>query len=219
MRLLALLLCLGCCRLPAQTTVYLRDNPAAFTIVAPGCTNTTPVVCTVNTTAGLTVGDVVSIAGVCAGNPSINNVSPANGIRKVKAIGTGTITLQDLAGSDVAGNGDWCDGSTPQIPAGDQHGGKLSPYPLVSGVKGYLDGGQRSAYPAVGTRDAERPGQFNRVGKRRHRNDFVFPWSLRRGSYFRLQHHQRVSEQKRHPSRIQPIRYRNRRLRSDDSGN
>ena len=136
---LSLLFAMG---LLAQTTVYLRSSgPAGTLIVSPGCTNTTPMVCTLNSTAGLNPGDIVSVAGVCASD-GLNNISAANGIRKIGAVVGSTISLQDLNGNSIAGNGAWCDGSNAayNITAGTQYVGKLTPFQLVAGARGWFDG-------------------------------------------------------------------------------
>jgi hypothetical protein len=124
-----------------QTSVYLRDNPYAFTISS--CTNAIPMVCTVSSTSGLSTSppnNIVEIGGVCSNNPGAFYISPANGIRKITAIGGGTITLADLSGTPIAGNGAWCSGAGDGYAASVQYGGRLSSYNLVSGVRGYFDG-------------------------------------------------------------------------------
>ena len=140
--------------LSAQTTVYLRDNPASFNIISPGCTNATPMVCTVSRTAGLSVGNLVSIAGVCASD-GVYNISAANGIRAVHAIGSGTISLYDKTNTTpITGNGAWCTGGTPGW-VGPQYGGKLTAYSLVSEPRGWFDGasGALTRQWALGTQN------------------------------------------------------------------
>jgi len=96
----------------AQTTVYLHTgSPFITQVISPGCTNTTPVVCTLTTTVGLTVGDTVSISAVSS--VSTYGTSSANGLRKISAINGNTITITDMDGNPIAGNGAWTDGSTP----------------------------------------------------------------------------------------------------------
>jgi len=141
MKRLSILLAFSLGALSAQTTVYLRDNPAGFQITS--CTNATPVVCTVSSVAGLSAGNFVSIAGVCASDGHYN-ISSANGIRKIGAVTGSTISLTDLNGNPIAGNGAWCSGydatSVGWAP-GPQFGGKVTPYSLATGVKGpFFDG-------------------------------------------------------------------------------
>ena len=134
------------------TTVYLHDTSSGFKIISPGCTNTTPMVCSLDNITGLSTSspnNVVSIAGVCSTNPGAYNISPANGLRKISAITpgsgtTGTIALTDLGGTSIAGNGAWCDGSY-QAPnylyqGGEQYGSLVHSYQTVSGIKGFFDG-------------------------------------------------------------------------------
>ena len=80
---------------------------------------------------------------VCATNPGAFNVSAANGIRKIGTVDNvaHTISLLDPnTSAPIAGNGAWCDGSSIYIHAQFQFGGKVTPYNLVAGLKGYFDG-------------------------------------------------------------------------------
>lgn len=62
MRLILALL-LSADALIAQTTVYLRDNPAGSQIISPGCTNATPTVCTVVDASKFTTGHFATVGG------------------------------------------------------------------------------------------------------------------------------------------------------------
>lgn len=121
----------------AQTTIYLRSSaPPGFVI--QGASNATPIVIQTQSAHGLSTGDTVSIVGVCSNS---NQSSPANGIRKVKAVVDSThFSITDLQGNDVAANGPWCDGSTAYYGASTQIGGKLTAFTLSPGPHGWLDG-------------------------------------------------------------------------------
>lgn len=129
--------------LGAQTSVYLRGgSPPTVQIIAPGCTNVTPMVCTVESTSGFSIDDAISVAGVCA-TDGLNNVSAANGLRKVKARTTTvpfTITLKDLSNVDVAGNGVWCTGATATATQAIQTISKVTAFNLVDHPRVWFDG-------------------------------------------------------------------------------
>ncbi len=136
----------------SQTTVYLRSSaPPGFVIT--GASNATPMVVQTQSAHGLLAGDTVSIMGVCS---NTSQSSPANGIRKVKAVIDPThFSITDLQNADVAANGPWCDGSTPGYLISTQIGGKLTAFTLASGPRGWLDGanGTLTRKLALGTQN------------------------------------------------------------------
>lgn len=147
MRLLLTLLLLA---LPAGATNYAwvrAGSPMATTIVSPGCTNATPMVCTVTSVTGLIAGQRISVNGVAVNNSGANYISAANGERKIGAIVGSTISLQDTTGIDglpdgapIVGNGTWISGTALGWAAGGQTVGVLTKLALVDGPKGMFDG-------------------------------------------------------------------------------
>lgn len=136
-KLFGLLLILACLPLIGQT-VYLRSSSPASVSVT-GATNATPVVVTTSAAHGLNAGDTVGIWGTC----SNGGASPITGFRKVMASPAPTSTtfaISDLAGTPIAANGAWCDGSTVNWPASAQWVGKVTAYTLGAQPLGWLDG-------------------------------------------------------------------------------
>lgn len=124
----------------ASTQVWIRTSgPETRHIVSPGCTNTIPMTCVLDSVAGLIAGDAVGIYGVCASD-GIHNISAANGRRKIGAIVGSTISLTDLSGTPIAGNGAWCSGALGSEPAALQEVYKLTSMNMVDGIRGWLDG-------------------------------------------------------------------------------
>lgn len=125
-----------------QTTVYLRDNTAGSQIVSPGCSVGPPMVCSVVDASRFTIGDTVAIGGVASVNPGAYNVSNANGLRKISAVnpGANTVTVTDTSNGAITGNGVWQSGVGFGWGPGLQFIGKVSPYTLATGIKGYYDG-------------------------------------------------------------------------------
>lgn len=131
----------GTAKAQPGTSVWVRAGaPFATQIISPGCTNATPMVCTVTSVVGLVAGDIISVWGVCAAIPSDHNVSAANGIRKIGAIAGSTISLQDQSGVDIAGNGSWCPGTANGWASGIQSVGKLTQMFLIDPPRGMFDG-------------------------------------------------------------------------------
>jgi len=96
LRPLTLLLFLAI-NLPAQTTVYMRGNGLGTAIQFSGMVGGNPPTITTSTNHGLTVGDVVGIWGVCAGNllDIASARTPANGFHKVLSATPTTFTISD----------------------------------------------------------------------------------------------------------------------------
>lgn len=127
------------CLVSSATTVYLPAGPPwEARIVSPGCTNTTPTVCTVTDATGLAVNDVVGVWGVASS--ATNHMSSVRGLLKIKAISGNLITLKDMAGADLAANGTWEDGSLGGEAAGPQRMRKMTAFSVVDGPKGIFDG-------------------------------------------------------------------------------
>lgn len=125
---------------PASTSVWIRaSGPETRHIVSPGCTNATPMVCTLDSVVGLTAGDTVGIYGVCAVD-GLYSISAANGRRKIGSIVGSTISLTDLNGTAIVGNGVWCSGGTTGEVAAMQEVYKLTSMTMVDGIRGWLDG-------------------------------------------------------------------------------
>lgn len=142
---IGLILCLP---LSATTFVWVRaSGPMMTNIVTPGCTDTTPVFCTVVSVAGLVAGQRVDVEGVAVNNSGAKYISTANGERKIGSIVGSTISLQDTTGTDgvpdgapIVGNGVWITGTAFGRAAGGQTVAVLTKLALVDGLTGLFDG-------------------------------------------------------------------------------
>jgi hypothetical protein len=142
--------------LPAQTTVYLRaGGPAGSYVTGASDSGVSPFHLIVKSTAGLSTGDIISVANVCA-NDGANFISVANGIRKIASINSGTdLTITDLNGNALTANGNWCNGGSTNWPSGAQYIGKLTSFPLTDQPRGWFDGssGATTRKWALGTQN------------------------------------------------------------------
>jgi len=110
--------CLGSPELPGGANLVLgqpdfvttTSNTSGITYPVTGTTNSSPIVVGVASTAGLTLGSIVSIAGV-------NGNTAANGTWQISSL---TPTTLSLAGS--TGNGDYTGGGTVAVPQVSAHG-------------------------------------------------------------------------------------------------
>lgn len=123
-----------------QTTVYLRDNPAGTQIT--GCDTATPVKCTLLDDSRFANGDTVAVGGVAVINTGANNISTAHGLLKIGTVDhtAHTVTLTDRSNNPIAANGVWQDGHCCGWFRAIQYIGKVNPYTIVPGLKGYYDG-------------------------------------------------------------------------------
>jgi hypothetical protein len=125
--------------LSAQTTVYLRDHGKGFFVT--GASNATPMTIQTGDAHGLAAGDRVNIWNVVFNSGPGCGSSTLDGHFKVKAVADAThFTITDPNGVDVPAHGVWCAGDLAGTPAGLQFGGKVAPYSLNPGAKGWFDG-------------------------------------------------------------------------------
>jgi Putative Ig domain len=139
MKKLLLFFGVGVC-LSAQTTVYLKTSgPALQYVTGASNSGVTPFHLIINSTAGLTVGDLIEVNNVCA-NDGVNYISVANGVRKISAINSSTdLTITDQVGNALTSNGNWCSGATTGLNGGTTVG-KLTAYSLTAKPRGWFDG-------------------------------------------------------------------------------
>jgi len=126
--------------LAAQTTVNLRSAGTGFYVT--GASNATPIVLTTGAAHGLSAGDLISLDGVIFDSgPGCGSGGMLSGEYKVKAVvDTTHFSVMSTGAVDTQARGTWCDGSFAGSPGGAQWGGKLAPFTLTAGIRGWFDG-------------------------------------------------------------------------------